>query len=466
MNRPKAIKNSEALTLLGLFYDKGEKMLENKEKKSTYYEAYPKSFLDTNKDGIGDLEGLRSKLTTISQLGANYVLINQIFAKKDDKVDFYEIDKELGDIRDIKAICEKGKYIRIKILLDFDGKELKLSYGDEIKEKILDLIKYWQETGIKGIRIKNLASLYGDDQNEGEDILEAIKNLTDELNLIFIGGIEEINELGKEFVDMAYFSKANDLIKEKNSYKDFYSFLDKAQKLSEEVPIGLDFQNFETPRLIEKILNDDEEVRPLTEALATMLFSLKTIPFVYQGTEIEAKSDYSIDMDDIKDQKIQALYKSFLEEGLDHEKALDKLKKTTNFTAKIPLRWDDSGLGRFSEVKNYYGTMVRYENNYKEYMKHSDSFFFYMYNIIMLRKRESVFGLGDYELLTFDNQVYAYKRTYKDKSYVTLVNLSDDFYEIDEKITDLIKDGEVIKNNNRDYDPEILDSYQAVIIEL
>src|SRR5699024_5875858 len=100
-----------------------------------------------------------------------------------------------------------------------------------------------------------------------------------------------------------------------------------------------------------------------------------------QGTEIEAKSDYSIDMDDIKDQKIQALYKSFLEEGLDHEKALDKLKKTTNFTAKIPLRWDDSGLGRFSEVKNYYGTMVRYENNYKEYMKHSDSFFFYMYNI-------------------------------------------------------------------------------------
>src|SRR5699024_4017272 len=129
-----------------------EKMLENKEKKSTYYEAYPKSFLDTNKDGIGDLEGLRSKLTTISQLGANYVLINQIFAKKDDKVDFYEIDKELGDIRDIKAICEKGKCIRIKILLDFDGKELKLSYGDEIKEKILDLIKYWQETGIKGIR--------------------------------------------------------------------------------------------------------------------------------------------------------------------------------------------------------------------------------------------------------------------------------------------------------------------------
>ena len=110
--------------------------------------------------------------------------------------------------------------------------------------------------------------------------------------------------------------------------------------------------------------------------------------------------------------------------------------------------------------------MIRYDNNYKEYMKHSDSFFFYMYNIIMLRKRDSVFGLGDYELLTIDDQVYAYKRTYKDKSYVILVNLSDDFYEIDEKITEIIKNGKVIKNNNPDYDPEILDAYQAVIIEL
>lgn len=57
-------------------------MLENKEKKSTYYEVYPKSFVDSNKDGIGDLEGLRGKITTISQLGANYVILNQIFAKK------------------------------------------------------------------------------------------------------------------------------------------------------------------------------------------------------------------------------------------------------------------------------------------------------------------------------------------------------------------------------------------------
>lgn len=441
-------------------------MIGNKEIKSTYYEAYPKSFIDSNKDGIGDLDGLRGKLTTISQLGANYVIINQIFAKNDGKVDFYNVEKDLGDIEDIKAICEKGKYIRIKILLDFDAKDLEASYGEKLNKKILDIISYWKERGIKGIRIKNLDSIYEYDKNSLKNFISSIKKLTDELELIFIAGFNDIDMVEKDLVDMVYFSKANSLVKEKNSYKDFYEFIDQAQKLSNEVPVGIDLQNFDTPRLIEKILDQDEEVRPVTEAIATMLFSLKTIPFIYQGTEIEAKSEIEIEMEEIKDSEIIKLYNTFLDDGLGKEQALDKLKKTSNFTAKIPLRWDDSSLGRFSEVKNYYGSMIRYDNNYKDYLKHSSSFFFYLYNIVMFRKRESVFGLGGYEPLIIDDQVYAYKRTYKDKAYVSLINLSDDFYEINEDVTELIQEGRVIKNNNPDYDPEILDAYQAVIIEL
>ena len=441
-------------------------MLENKEKKSTYYEAYPKSFVDSNADGIGDLDGLRSKFTIISQLGMNYIIINQIFAKKKGKIDFYEIEKDLGNIEDIKAMCEKGKYTRLKVLLDFDAKDLFESYGEDLKEKIIDLIKYWKETGIRGIRIRNLSYLVEKSETEAKDLIAKIKASTDELGLMFIGGFDNPKYLENDMVDMAYFSKANSLIEKPNSYKNFYEYIDQIQKLSEEIPAGMDLDNLSSPRLVEKILAHDEEVRPLTEALATMLFSLKTIPFIYQGTEIEAKSEYDVDMEAINDREIKKIYHSYLEDGLNAEEAFDKIKRETNFSAKIPLRWDNSALGRFSEIKNYYGTMIHYDNNYKEYLKHSDSFFFYMYNIIMLRKRESAFGLGDYEVLSIDDAVYAYKRTYKDKSFVILINLSNDFYELDEKITDLIKEGKLIKNNNPDYDPEILDAYQAVIIEL
>lgn len=437
-------------------------MLENKEIKSTYYEVYPESFIDSNSDGIGDLEGLRSKLTIIGQLGANYLLINKIFAEnKDGSTDFYKIKKDLGEKSDLERLVEKAKELRLKIILDIYSKDLAKTFGENFKEELKEILTYWQEVGIRGIRLKNLDEIF----KSPEDVRE-IKNISDALGLMLIGEFENIDKIGEGLVDLVYISKANRLIIEKNSYKDFYELVDQVQELSETIPCGMDIDNFEEGRIIEKILCHDEEARPLSEALATLLFSLKSIPFIYQGSEVEAKSEYFVDIDDISDKEIKAIYDFYLESENDKEVAFNRIKRETNFSSKIPLRWDESILGRFSEVKNYYGSLVHTDNNYKEYLKHGDSFFYFLYETIMLRKRKSAFGLGEYEKLFIDESVYAFKRTYKDESYVTLVNLTDDFYEIDEKITEIIKDGKVIQNNNPDYDPEILDAYQAVIIEL
>ncbi len=437
-------------------------MLENKEIKSTYYEVYPESFIDSNSDGIGDLEGLRSKLTIIGQLGANYLLINKIFAENEDgSTDFYKIKKDLGQKSDLERLVKKAKELRLKIILDLDSEDLEKTFGENIKDKLKEILTYWQEVGIRGIRFKNLDKIF-----ESSEDFKEIKIISDDLDLMLIGEFENIDKIEEGLVDLVYISKANRLINEKNSYKEFYELVDKVQNLSETIPCGMDIDNFDGGRIIEKILGHDEEARPLSEALATLLFSLKSIPFIYQGSEVEAKSEYFVDMDGISDMEIKAIYDSYLEEGNDKEEAFNRIKRETNFSSKIPLRWDESILGRFSEVKNYYGTMVHTDNNYKEYLKHGDSFFYFLYETIMLRKRKSAFGLGKYEKLYIDESVYAFKRIYKDQAYVTLVNLTDDFYEIDEKITEIIKDGKVIQNNNPDYDPEILDAYQAVIIEI
>lgn len=437
-------------------------MLENKEIKSTYYEVYPESFVDSNKDGIGDLEGLRSKLTIISQLGANYLLINKIFEEREDETtDFYKIKKSIGEKSDLENLINKAKELRLKVILDIDSEDLEKTFAENLKDELKKVLKYWLEFGIRGIRLKKIERL----GNSNEELKE-IKNLTDDLGLMLIGEFENLEKIEEGLVDLVYISKASRLIKEKNSYKDFYELIDDVQNISGKIPCGMDFDNLDGGRLIEKNLAHDEEARPLSEAMATLLFSLKSIPFIYQGTEVEAKSEYFVDMDKISDEEIKAIYNSYLEEGNDREEAFNKIKRETNFSSKIPLRWDGSILGRFSEVENYYGSLVHTDNNYKEYLKHSDSFFYFLYETIMLRKRKSAFGLGQYEKLFIDEAVYAYKRTYKDEVYVVLVNLTDDFYEIDEKITEIIKDGQVIQNNNPDYDPEILDAYQSVIIEI
>lgn len=450
-------------TTEALFLRKKEgNMLENKEIKSTYYEVYPESFIDSNSDGIGDLEGLRSKLTIISQLGANYLLINKIFAENEEgKTDFYTVKKHLGEKSDLEKITEKSKYLRLKVLLDIDVLDLKKTFEDNLIDELKEIIKYWQDTGIRGIRLKNFEKL----SQNSEDI-KNLKKYANDFGLMFIGEFDKLDKIEEGLVDLVYIAKANSLIKEKNSYKDFYEHIDEIQNISEKIPCGMDFDNLDYGRIIEKILGHDEESRPFSEAIATMLFSLKSIPFIYQGTEIEAKSEYQVDMDAINDVEIKAIFNSYIDEGNNSEEAFNRIKKETNFSSKIPLRWDESILGRFSEVKNYYGTMVDIDKNYKYSLKHGDSFFYFLYQTIMLRKRKSAFGLGQYEKLFIDESIYAYKRTYKDEAYVILVNLTDDFYEIDQEITEIIKDGKVIQNNNPDYDPEILDAYQALIIEL
>ena len=71
--------------------------MQNKELKSTYYQVYLESFLDSNDDGIGDINGLASKMSILGQVGFNYVFVSKIFGKKDGKTDFSQINPILGD---------------------------------------------------------------------------------------------------------------------------------------------------------------------------------------------------------------------------------------------------------------------------------------------------------------------------------------------------------------------------------
>ena len=48
-------------------------------KKSVVYQVYPKSFCYSNGDGIGDLNGLTSKLQYIRELGADVIWLNPIY---------------------------------------------------------------------------------------------------------------------------------------------------------------------------------------------------------------------------------------------------------------------------------------------------------------------------------------------------------------------------------------------------
>jgi len=87
------------------------------------YQIYPRSFLDTNGDGVGDLKGIVQNLDHIARLGVDAVWISPFFTSpmKDfgyDIADYRAIDPIFGTMDDFKTIVKKTHDLGLKIILD------------------------------------------------------------------------------------------------------------------------------------------------------------------------------------------------------------------------------------------------------------------------------------------------------------------------------------------------------------
>jgi oligo-1,6-glucosidase len=91
---------------------------------SVGYQIYPKSFYDTNQDGIGDLPGILHQLDYLNMLGVNLIWICPFYdSPMDDNGydvrDFFGVSKEFGTMEDVKNIIDKAHGFGIRIVLDY-----------------------------------------------------------------------------------------------------------------------------------------------------------------------------------------------------------------------------------------------------------------------------------------------------------------------------------------------------------
>ncbi len=88
------------------------------------YQIYPNCFYDTDKDGIGDLNGITSKLDYLKELGVTLIWLNPIylspFEHKYFADDFYAVDPELGTMEDFRNLCKEVHKRGMRILIDME----------------------------------------------------------------------------------------------------------------------------------------------------------------------------------------------------------------------------------------------------------------------------------------------------------------------------------------------------------
>ena len=90
---------------------------------AVFYQIYPQSFYDSNRDGIGDIPGIIKKLDYIYSLGCNAIWINPCFESPFRDAgyyiaDYYKVAKRYGTNSDLKHLFKEAKKRSIKICLD------------------------------------------------------------------------------------------------------------------------------------------------------------------------------------------------------------------------------------------------------------------------------------------------------------------------------------------------------------
>lgn len=92
-------------------------------KEEVIYQVYPKSFKDSNNDGVGDIKGIKEKLPYLKELGITTLWICPIFTSPMvdngyDIADFEGINPEFGTMEEFDELVAEAKKLEIKLMLD------------------------------------------------------------------------------------------------------------------------------------------------------------------------------------------------------------------------------------------------------------------------------------------------------------------------------------------------------------
>ncbi len=181
-------------------------------KESIVYQIYPRSFFDSNNDGIGDLKGIIQKLDYIQSLGVDVIWLCPIYKSPNDDngydiSDYRAIMDEFGTMKDFDELLKRAHEKQIKIILDLvvNHSSDEHQWFQASKKSLTNPYRnyyYWQQ-GINGQPPNNWPSFFqGDawtfDESTGEYYLHLFSKKQPDLNW-------ENPRLRQEIYDLMHF---------------------------------------------------------------------------------------------------------------------------------------------------------------------------------------------------------------------------------------------------------------------
>ena len=525
-------------------------------KKQTVYQIYPKSFNDSNGDGLGDLKGVTDKLLYLKELGIDYIWLTPFFVSPQndngyDVADYRNIDPRYGTMEDAENLISEAGKLGIGIMLDmvfnhtstehewfkkamegdpkymdyyifrdpkpdgsahtnwvskfggnaweyvpkfnkyylhlFDKTQADLNWENpQVREELKDILKFWQNKGVKGFRfdVVNLISkpdAFEDDfegdgrrfYTDGIRVHQYLKELCRDSGLNE-NGMVTVGEMSSTTIDNCIrysnpeekelsmcFSFHHLKVDYKNGNKwelqpcDFMALKNLLNKWQIGMEEGngwnaLFWCNHDQPRVLSRFGDDKNYPTESAEMLATMIHLMRGTPYVYQGEEIGMTNAYFEDISQYKDVESLNYFKILKDDGIPEDEVYEILRCRSRDNSRTPMQWDNSENAGFTTGTPW----IEVNKNYKiinadNAVKNKNSVFHYYKKLIALRKENDVIAYGSYKPEMENNtNVFAYSREYEGKKLFVVCN----FYGTETKISlpDEFVGKEILISNYKD----------------
>lgn len=534
-------------------------------KEAVVYQIYPRSFKDSNADGVGDLKGITSKLDYLKDLGIDVVWLSPHFKSPNadngyDISDYEAVMEDFGTMEDFDEMLAEIHARGMKLIIDlvvnhssdehrwfqesrkskdnpyrdfyiwkkeipndwisfFSGNawefdELTEEYylhlfvkkqpdlnweNPKLRQEIYKMMKFWLDKGVNGFRM-DVISLISKDQNFSNFPENRFGDLAFYANGPRVH--EFLQEMNREVlskydcmtVGEAFGVSAEQAVfytgKDRHELNTIYHF-DHAANRAEEcflkpapefslVELKAIFRkwdeavselgwnsiywgNHDNPRVVSRFGNTEKYHRESAKMLAMLLLTLRGTAYIYQGDEIGMTNANFTSIEEYNDVQVLNAYQSLVVEGKGSESDfLSACNAIARDHARTPMQWDSTRNAGFSTANK---TWLKINENYEtihvaQQETDEDSILNFYKKLIQIRKKTPVLIEGTYEdLLSNDNNLWAFRRKDSETEVLVLCNFTDKNHEIP---FDLYSKN-VLIGNYKDFDGRNLRPFEAIL---
>ena len=370
----------------------------------------------------------------------------------------------------------------------------------KVRDEIYDVLNFWFSKGVDGFRMDVISfiskrldfppseegatlsdmmeNIYANGPRIHEFLKEMNKKVLSKYDIVTVGegpgvnlktGLKYVDENEKELDMVFHFDHLQidfgpegkfdpqtvDFIKFKKVFSDWDLYL--KNKGWNSIFLG----NHDFSRIVSRFGNDKKYRNQSAKLLATLLMTLRGTPYVYQGDEIGMTNIKYPSIDYYDDIETRNAWKDAEEQGKDMDIFLKAVHRQSRDNARTPLQWDNSRFAGFSNTKPWLDVNENYNKiNVELQQDNSDSILNYYREIIRIRKNYSTLIYGDFlDLEPSNEKLYIYKRWDKQKTFIIVLNFSDDMAQWDIHNFDSMK--LVISNYKKSVYTKSVDPWEA-----